>query len=293
MMTRLSSRERVSAVRRGLDGGAARGVIARQMTGHRMLGRESLGRAVPRRALRRLIAAEARLALREPAGVVWGVGLPVLLLVIFGNVPTFNAPASRFGGQSPLDVYLPILCTMVLAMLALFSIPGPLATYREQGVLRRMATTPVSPAAVLAAQLVVNLVLGTVAIGLILGIGTIAFGLNPPHQPFGFALALALTAVALFALGLWVAAVAKTGKAAQAIAGACFFPLEFLAGLWVPRQVMPAGLRHVSDFTPLGAAVQALQDSVNGSFPSARALLVLAGYAVALGFAAVRMFSWE
>jgi ABC-2 type transport system permease protein len=204
-------------------------------------GRELLGEAVPRRALRRLIVTEARLAVREPAGMVWGIGLPVLLMVIFGNIPKFAQPESKFGGQTALDVYLPILCSMVLAMLALFAIPIPLATYREQGVLRRMATTPVSPAAVLAAQLVVNLALAVVAIGLILGIGTIAFGLSAPHQPFGFALALALTAVALFSLGLWVAAIARTGKAAQALAGACFFPLEFLAGLWVPRQVMPSG----------------------------------------------------
>lgn len=256
-------------------------------------GRETLGQAIPRKALRRLIVTEARLALREPAGLVWGIGLPVLLLVIFGNIPKFNVPTRQFGGQRPLDVYLPILCSMVFAMLALFSIPGPLAAYREQGVLRRMATTPVSPAAVLAAQLVVNLVLAVTAIGLIVGIGTITFGLSAPRQPFGFLLALALTAVALFGLGLWVAAVAKTGRAAQAIAGACFFPLEFLAGLWVPRQVMPAGLRHVSDYTPLGAAVQGLQDSMSGTFPSARELLVLVAYAVAFGYAALRMFSWE
>ncbi len=255
--------------------------------------RETLGQAVPRRALRRLITTEARLALREPAGLVWGIGLPVLLLVIFGNIPKFSLPEAKFGGETPLDVYLPILCSMVLAMLALFSIPGPLATYREQGVLRRMATTPVSPAAVLTAQLVVNLVLAAAAIGLILGIGTTAFGLNAPRQPLGFALALVLTAVALFGLGLWVAAIARTAKAAQAIAGACFFPLEFLAGLWVPRQVMPSGLRNISDYTPLGAAVQGLQDSIGGSFPSTRTLLVLAAYTVAFGVAAVRMFSWE
>ncbi len=256
-------------------------------------GREALGEAVPRRALRRLIVTEARLAVREPAGLVWGIGLPVLLLVIFGNIPKFNLPTDKFGGERPLDIYLPILCAMVLSMLGLFSIPGPLATYREQGVLRRMATTPVSPAAVLAAQLVVNLMLAAIALGLILVIGTTAFGLSAPQQPFGFLLALALTAVALFGLGLWVAAVATTGRAAQAIAGAFFFPLEFLAGLWVPRQIMPAGLRDVSDYTPLGSAVQALQDSMSGTFPSARALLVLVAYAAVFGYGAVRMFSWE
>lgn len=248
---------------------------------------------VPPRALRQLILAEAKLARREPAGLVWGVGLPVLLLVVFGRLPAFQQPKSRFGDLLPLSVYLPILIAMVLAMLALLSLPGALAGYREQGVLRRMATTPASPLLVLAAQLVVNLVLALVALGLMLGIGAGVFGLSLPRQPVGFVLTLALTAPALFSLGLCIAAVVPTWRVGQAVGGAVFFPLQFFAGLWVPRQVMPAGLRDVSDFTPLGAAVSALQDSIAGSFPTAKALLVMAGYAVAFGYLAVRWFSWE
>ncbi|HEU5355535.1 MAG TPA: hypothetical protein VFU65_13785 [Actinocrinis sp.] len=49
----------------------------------------------------------------------------------------------------------------------------------------------------------------------------------------------------------------------------------------------------MSDYTPLGAAVQALQDSMSGTFPAARALLVLVAYAAVFGYGAVRMFSWE
>jgi len=36
----------------------------------------------------------------------------------------------------------------------------------------------------------------------------------------------------------------------------------FFAGLWVPQQVMPPVLRDISDYTPLGASVQAIQDSL-------------------------------
>ncbi|MGH6654314.1 MAG: ATP-binding cassette domain-containing protein [Actinocrinis sp.] len=142
-------------------------------------------------------------------------------------------------------------------------------------------------------QLAVNVVLALIVLGLLLGVGTGAYGLSAPRQPAGFALALVLGTGALFSLGLWVAAVARTGKAAQAIGGGLFFPLEFLAGLWVPRQVMPSGLRDVSDLTPLGAAVSAIQDGLEGRFPAAKALLVMVGWALAFGYAAVRMFSWE
>jgi ABC-2 type transport system permease protein len=245
------------------------------------------------RALRALIRVEVRLSLREPAGMVWGLGLPVVLLIVFGSIPAFTQPSRDLGGLTPLDVYLPILFAMVLAMLGLIALPGPLAYYREQGVLRRMAATPVSPALVLAAQLAVNLAIALTSLALMLVIGAAAYGLHLPRQGFGFVLALLLAAAGLFSMGLWVAAVARTGKAAQAIGALLFFPLEFMAGLWIPRPLMPAALRDISDFTPLGAAVAALQNSMGGTFPSAQSLLVLAGYAGAFGYAAVRMFSWE
>lgn len=56
---------------------------------------------------------------------------------------------------------------------------------------------------------------------------------------------------------------------------------------------MPRILRDIGDFTPLGAAVQALQSSMQESFPSARALLVLVAYAALFWILAVRLFKWE
>jgi hypothetical protein len=49
----------------------------------------------------------------------------------------------------------------------------------------------------------------------------------------------------------------------------------------------------VGNFTPLGASVAAIQDSMQGQFPPAEPLLVLAGYAVVFGFLAKRFFRWE
>jgi ABC-2 type transport system permease protein len=72
-----------------------------------------------------------------------------------------------------------------------------------------------------------------------------------------------------------------------------FFPLMFFAGLWIPRATMPASLLRISDFTPLGAAVQAMQDSMGGSWPHPSGLAVLAGYAVVFTVAAARFFRWD
>ena len=88
-------------------------------------------------------------------------------------------------------------------------------------------------------------------------------------------------------------AAAPTGRAANAIGAILFFPMMFFAGLWLPIAQMPAVLRHISHATPLGAAVQALQDSAQGHWPHTLQLLTLAAYAVVFGLAAIRLFRWE
>lgn len=113
----------------------------------------------PRAAFRKLVACEARLAWRQPTGLIFGLGLPLLLLVIYCSIPALNKPAKEFGGLSYFNTQIPVLIALVIAVLAFVSLPAPLATYRNQGILRRLSTTPVPPSWVLAAQLLVNLCL--------------------------------------------------------------------------------------------------------------------------------------
>src|SRR6202034_959704 len=87
--------------------------------------------------------------------------------------------------------------------------------------------------------------------------------------------------------------VARTSTAANVVGRVVFFPLMFFAGLWLPRALMPPVLLDISNYTPLGAAVQAMQPSVQTGFPPAAPLLVLAAYAVVFGYLARRFFRWE
>ncbi|HZD65069.1 MAG TPA: ABC transporter permease, partial [Acidimicrobiales bacterium] len=199
-------------------------------------------------------------------------------------------PPGQLGGATLFHLYVPILGSFVIGMIALCSLPGPLASYREQGILRRPSTTPAPRAWVLAAQVLINLVL--VVIGLVV-VGVVAYGLAAPQEPGGLVLSVALSIAALFAIGLLIAAVMPTARGAAALGSLTFFPLIFFAGLWVPRQVMPTVLQHISNYTPLGASVQAVQDSMQGAFPPAASLLVLAGYAVVFALLAWRLFRWE
>ncbi|MFD2415218.1 ABC transporter permease [Amycolatopsis pigmentata] len=244
-------------------------------------------------ALTRLTATETKLFFREPVVVFFAVAFPPILLVILGLVPAMRAPSPDLGGVRLISLYVPILIAMSLALFALNALSQLFATYREKGVLRRMRTTPVKPAAMLGAQMLMATILSVVTMVAVLVIARLAFDVNLPRQLPGFLVSYLLAALAMFALGLLVASLAPSGKSAGAIGTLLFFPIVFFAGLWVPRDKMNDVLRTISDFTPLGAGVQSLQDAASGGWPHPLHLAVMLGWTIVAGGLAARYFRWE
>jgi hypothetical protein len=61
--------------------------------------------------------------------------------------------------------------------------------------------------------------------------------------------------------------------------------MMFFAGVWLPREAMAPALRTVSDLTPLGSAVHAMDISMlAGRFPPLEPLLVMGAWAVIFGW---------
>ncbi|WP_031170362.1 ABC transporter permease [Streptosporangium roseum] len=242
----------------------------------------------------RLTKAESMLCIRDKVGPLWGIGFPLVLLIILGAVPDLREPVEATGGDlTYFDLYVPVLILFNLAILATASLPTTLAGYRENGVLRRMRTTPVGPARVLTAQLVANFAIAAVAMVLFVAVAGLGFGVDLPKHLLGFALAWLLAAAALLAIGLLITALAPGRGPATAIGTVLFFPMMFFAGLWVPISQMPPLLQNIAHYTPLGAGMGAFQDAYLGHFPSAVPLLTLAAYAMVCTFVAVRWFRWE
>lgn len=247
----------------------------------------------PRAAFRSMVLNEARLAVRQPAGMIAGAGVALLLLVIFGEIPVFRQPSANLGGYSAFDIYIPILMTFSIAMIAFTYLPGPLVAYRELGILRRLSTTPVPAYWVLAAQLVVQTCFMVATLVLLVAVSIVFFGITFPKNLAAMVLSIALCMAALFAIGLTIAAVARTSGAARGLMAAALYPMMFFSGLYYPIQLMPPVIQTVSSYTPLGAAVPAIGKSWVGQFPPAQSLLVLAGYALVFGFLAKIFFRWE
>jgi ABC-2 type transport system permease protein len=239
-----------------------------------------------------LVKVEGKLALREPVGIIFGIGLPVFLLIIFGFIPSFRntVPGTTL---SAFEIYIPILMVTMLIFIGLFGLPIPINRDREIGWLRRISTTPVSPTKLLAAQVTINLILAGIAFA-ILTVGSVFFGVKASlFEIPGFVISTVLATIALFSLGLLIAAIAPSQGVGTGMAQGLLYPLLFFAGIYIPIQFLPHTLQTISNFTPVGAAVQALDSSMQGTFPSRIPLLVMAAYSVFFAFIAIRYFKWE
>lgn len=245
-------------------------------------------------ALSTMIKIETKTFAREPMAMFWGLVFPALLLLVLGLVfPGAREPSPDLGGARLVDLYTPVVLALALITLGLSTLPTILATYRERGVLRRLATTPVHPARMVVSQLALHLMVAVVSTILALVLAVAVFDVALPQNLLGFLVVFLLGTASLFGLGLLIGAVAPTAASGQGIGMAVYFPLLFFAGVYFPREVMPDNLVRISDLTPSGALVQALTDSFAGRVPTASSLLVMAVFAAIFGFAAVRLFRWE
>lgn len=245
-------------------------------------------------ALAALTRTQSKVFAREPLAVFFGLVFPALLLVVIGTVfPGATDPNPDLGGRSLVEIYAPVSIALGLATVALSLLPATLGGDREKGILRRLSTTPAHPRTLVAAHLMVQLVVVTIASVAAILIGMLIFGIPIPESPGWFIVSYALGAICLLSVGSLIGAMVPTANSGQAIGMLVYFPLLFFAGVYIPLQVMPEGVRTVSTYTPSGATVQALTASWAGDMPQTSSLLVMAAYALIAGSLAIWLFRWD
>jgi ABC-2 type transport system permease protein len=247
------------------------------------------------RAFRKLALTEAKLYLREPSTAFMTLVFPVFLVLIFGSVYG-NDPADvdfEFGEYGFLDTFAPGLIAFIIATSAFLSLSSALATYRDQGTLRRFHATPLQPVIIFVAEFAVYV--GVTAVGalFLVAIGVVLFDLAMPAAPLSLLIAFVFSTVCVMSLGVLLGSLAPTARAAEAAGLAIFFPLIFLSGAMLPRDVMPEAMQQASQVLPLTHVVTLMRDLWIGDGWNLVSLGVLGAFA-AVGIAvSVRVFRWE
>jgi ABC-2 type transport system permease protein len=239
----------------------------------------------------KIVNTEWKLFLREPSMVIFAILFPTVLLLVLGAIPALRTPDPNFGNLRFVDSYVSTLVVIALAFLGLNKLPATVATYREKGVLRRFSTTPVHPARLLAAQVIVNVIAGVIAVVLLMVVCRLVFDIDLPHHPLGFLATFVLGLLSLSALGLLVAAWAPSARSAGGWATVLFMLVMFFGGAYLPRFLMPEFLVTLGEYLPPG--VGALQESWLGVAPDPLHLAVPALVTVVAGTVAAKSFRWE
>ena len=237
---------------------------------------------------------EAKLFLREPVGAFFTLIFPLMMLFLFGIIYGNNPPPGSTS-QGAIDVLIPAFTGMVIGITGLMSVTITMATYRENGVLRRLSTTPVSPLAVMAAQVAVAFCMTGLGVLLVLVAGKLVYHVHFAGNVFSLLGGFVLSSLSFFGIGFVLAGVLPTARTAQVVAMALLYPMLILSGAGWPRELMPETVRQISAFIPLTYVVNLLRGLWMGEAWSAHLLnvAVLAAMLLLGVVISAKTFRWE
>jgi ABC-2 type transport system permease protein len=246
------------------------------------------------RGFLKLTVVEVKLFLREPMAAFFTLAFPLMMLFIFGSIYG-NEPTPYFGGLGSVDISVPAYTALIIATTGLISLSISMAAYREQGILRRFQATPIRPHVILLAQVVVMFAMTVGGMALLILAGKIVFGLRFPGTVLDVALAFILSSFSFFSLGFVLASLMPTTRTAQVVAMVLFYPMIFLSGATLPREILPETIQHYSQVLPLTHVVSLLRSawSGNGFTGQMGHVLVLASIMIVGVVVSAKTFRWE
>ena len=242
----------------------------------------------------KLTLAECKVYFRFPIAAFFTLGLLPMVLLILGAAFT-NEPQPQFGGRGFLDWAVPGFIAMVIAISALMSLPMAVTTYRERGILRRYRATPVSPAAVLGAQLVTQFAMTFLGMLLLILIGRVVFNLRFEGNIANVVAAFTLGCLSFFSIGMILAGVFPNTRTGTIFGNVLLQPMIYLSGVTIPKEAMSEGMQQAIRFNPLTHVATLLQGMWRGDAWSQHQteVVVLGIILVAAGIVAVKVFRWE
>ena len=203
-------------------------------------------------------------------------------------------------GQGYTGFVVPGIVSLAIMQSALFGVVFTLVRLRNQGVLKRLHATPISPRHFLAGALFTRMLLLIMQTYVLLLVGIFVSGVevSPGYAAFWLeVIPLVLLGGVVFAsLGLAVSGIAKTENTAAPLANIISLPMMFLSGVFIPHSVIPDWVVAIAQFLPLTFLADAMRGMVNSGetlFVQGGSIIGLAVWAAIAFVLAVRAFRWE
>ena len=216
---------------------------------------------------------------------------PLLLYVLLGSVYT-----GKIYGVPAAEAILAGLVGYGCANTAFAGLAIQLVIRRENGILKRLRSTPLPPSTYVVALLVSTLFVFALQTVVLFLLGRALYGTPFPGAVGSFVATVVIGAAAFAALGTAMASVIRSAEGSSAVVNFILLPMAFLTGSFGPTGHYPAFLRAIGDVLPLKyfiKLVNAVYLHGHGLWTQPGALAVLGGWGLAGLVFTVFRFQWE
>jgi ABC-2 type transport system permease protein len=216
---------------------------------------------------------------------------PLLLFVLLGSVYS-----GHYQGVPAAWAVLAGLVGYGCANTAFAGLAIQLVVRRENGILKRLRSTPLPPATYVVALLVSTLAVFALQTVALLLLGRAFYGTPFPPDWGSFVAIIVIGAAAFAALGTATASAIRSAEGSSAVVNFILLPMAFLTGSFGPVHKYPAVLRAIGDVLPLKyfvKLVNAVYLHGHGFWTQPGALAVLGAWGAAGLVFTVFKFRWE
>ena len=188
--------------------------------------------------------------------------------------------------------------TMVMFTMLVLLTSGAisLVVERRQGLLRRLASTPISTGSVVLGKWLGRMMLGLAQIGFAMLAGTVLFKMDWGGTWPMVCLVLVGWAAFTASLAILLGSIARTEAQMAGIGVLSTQLLSALGGCWWPIEITPAWMQRLALFLPTGWAMDAMHKLINfgdGAASAVPHLIAMFGGSIVLGWLGVRAFRYQ
>ena len=200
---------------------------------------------------------EGKLSLRSPDGIIFGIGMPVGVLLLIAVV----AGSQSAGGAdySFLQSAFASLLTVGICATAFMGLPLTIADSRDKKILKHFFATPIRPFMILSVQVVIGMLTSFFSAALVTVLAVFGFGYRMEGDPFLFIGAFLLVMLSMYSIGMILASLCKTVKIANVVTTFVYFPMLFLSGATIPFELFPDTVQKVCNVLPLTHGIKLLK----------------------------------
>ena len=183
----------------------------------------------------------------------------------------------------------------MMVMWANLSVGATVIAWRERGILKRLATTPLQPLTLILTQIAARLAFSCAQVAILLLIARFVFGVRVAGSYWALGLLVVVATLAILAFGFVIGAFVPKSESAQAVSTLIAFPMMFLGGSYFDTSAAPGFLRPVIQAMPLTHINEALRQIMlfgAGIADLQRQFVILLAWLVVSLLVATRTFRW-